>query len=39
MASVNIVEARGDYIHTKTEIMSFIPPLKKIEKKLPKDLF
>jgi hypothetical protein len=32
---------KGDYIHIKTEgkIMSFIPPLKKIEEKLPKDLF
>jgi DNA-binding LytR/AlgR family response regulator len=40
MASVNIVEAKGDYIHIKTETKlcsSFY--LKKIEDKLPKDLF
>ncbi|SDX04088.1 LytR/AlgR family response regulator transcription factor [Flavobacterium degerlachei] len=41
MASVNIVEAKGDYIHIKTEGKNYIvhSTLKKIEDKLPKDLF
>jgi len=41
MASVNVVEARGDYIHIKTEGKNYIvhSTLKKIEDKLPKDLF
>ena len=41
MASVNIVEAKGDYIHIKTENKNYIvhSTLKKIEDKLPKDLF
>lgn len=41
MASVNIVEARGDYIHIKTEGKNYVvhSTLKKIEEKLPKDLF
>ncbi|MEZ7504217.1 LytR/AlgR family response regulator transcription factor [Flavobacterium sp. Arc2] len=40
-ASVNIVEAKGDYIHIKTEGNNYIvhSTLKKIEDKLPKDLF
>ncbi len=39
--SVNIVEAKGDYIHIKTETKNYIvhSTLKKIEAKLPKDLF
>ncbi len=38
---VNIVEAKGDYIHIKTEGKNYIvhSTLKKIEDKLPKDLF
>ncbi|UQD55846.1 LytTR family DNA-binding domain-containing protein [Flavobacterium sp. K5-23] len=41
IASVNIVEAKGDYIHIKTEGNNYIvhSTLKKIEDKLPKDLF
>lgn len=41
IASVNIVEAKGDYIHIKTEGKNYIvhSTLKKIEDKLPKDLF
>jgi DNA-binding LytR/AlgR family response regulator len=39
--SVNVVEAKGDYIHIKTDIKNHIvhSTLKKIEDKLPKDLF
>ncbi len=39
--SVTIVEAKGDYIHIKTENKNYIvhSTLKKIEDKLPKDLF
>jgi len=39
--SVTIVEAKGDYIHIKTETKNYIvhSTLKKIEDKLPKDLF
>ncbi|MEL1240892.1 LytR/AlgR family response regulator transcription factor [Flavobacterium flavipallidum] len=41
IASVNIVEAKGDYIHIKTEHKNYIvhSTLKKIEDKLPTDLF
>jgi two-component system response regulator LytT len=41
MASVNIVEAKGDYIHIKTDGKNYVvhSTLKKIESKLPKDLF
>lgn len=41
IALVNIVEAKGDYIHIKTETKNYIvhSTLKKIEDKLPKDLF
>jgi two-component system response regulator LytT len=41
MALVNIVEAKGDYIHIKTDGKNYIvhTTLKKIEEKLPKDLF
>lgn len=41
MTSVNIVEARGDYIHIKTEGKNYVvhSTLKKIEEKLPKHLF
>jgi two-component system response regulator LytT len=41
MALVNIVQAKGDYIHIKTESKNYIvhTTLKKIEDKLPKDLF
>lgn len=41
IASINIVEAKGDYIHIKTENKNYIvhSTLKKIEDKLPKDLF
>ncbi|MBF4494516.1 response regulator transcription factor [Flavobacterium sp. JLP] len=40
-ASVNIVEAKGDYIHIKTENKNYVvhSTLKKIEDKLPKSLF
>jgi DNA-binding LytR/AlgR family response regulator len=40
MASVNIVQAKG-YIHIKTEDRNYVvhSTLKKIEDKLPKDLF
>lgn len=39
--SVNIIEAKGDYIHIKTESKNYIvhSTLKKIEDKLPTDLF
>ena len=39
--SVLIVEAKGDYIHIKTEGKNYVvhSTLKKIEDKLPKDLF
>lgn len=39
--SVNIIEAKGDYIHIKTEVKNYIvhSTLKKIEDKLPKDIF
>jgi two-component system response regulator LytT len=39
--SIKIVEAKGDYIHIKTETKNYIvhSTLKKIEEKLPKDLF
>lgn len=39
--SVTIVEAKGDYIHIKTEGKNYVvhSTLKKIEDKLPKDLF
>lgn len=39
--SVNIVEAKGDYIHIKTDTKNYIvhSTLKKIEEKLPHDLF
>lgn len=39
--SINIVEAKGDYIHIKTEGKNYIvhSTLKKIEDKLPKDIF
>lgn len=41
MASVNLVEAKGDYILIKTENKNYTvhSTLKKIEDKLPKDLF
>jgi two-component system response regulator LytT len=41
MALVNIIEAKGDYIHIKTDGKNYIvhSTLKKIEDKLPKDLF
>jgi DNA-binding LytR/AlgR family response regulator len=41
MASVNSIEAKGDYIHIKTEGKNYIvhSSLKKIEDKLPKDSF
>lgn len=40
-SAVNIVEAKGDYIHIKTEGKNYVvhSTLKKIEDKLPKDLF
>ncbi|NHM07420.1 response regulator transcription factor [Flavobacterium sp. CYK-4] len=40
-AAVNIVEAKGDYIHIKTEGKNYVvhSTVKKIEDKLPKDLF
>lgn len=40
-SKVNIVEAKGDYIHIKTENKNYVvhSTLKKIEEKLPKDLF
>jgi len=39
--TVTIVEAKGDYIHIKTEGKNYVvhSTLKKIEDKLPKDLF
>ncbi|MFP9118946.1 LytR/AlgR family response regulator transcription factor [Flavobacterium sp. RNTU_13] len=39
--SVNVVEAKGDYIHIKTEAKNYIvhSTLKKIEEKLPQHLF
>jgi DNA-binding LytR/AlgR family response regulator len=41
MATVNSIEAKGDYIHIKTEGKNYVvhSTLKKIEDKLPKDLF
>jgi DNA-binding LytR/AlgR family response regulator len=41
IASVNIIQAKGDYIHIKTESKNYIvhSTLKKIEDKLPKDVF
>jgi len=41
IASVNVVEAKGDYIHIKTEQKNYIvhSTLKKIEEKLPETLF
>jgi DNA-binding LytR/AlgR family response regulator len=39
MASVNIVQAKGDYIHTEDRNYVVHSTLKKIEDKLPKDLF
>lgn len=41
IASVNVVEAKGDYIHIKTEQKNYIvhSTLKKIEEKLPASLF
>ena len=41
IASINIVEAKGDYIHIKTESKNYIvhSTLKKIEEKLPATLF
>jgi DNA-binding LytR/AlgR family response regulator len=41
MASVTIIEAKGDYIHIKTDGKNYVvdSTLKKIEDKLPKDLF
>lgn len=40
-ATVNIVEAKGDYIHIKTENKNYVvhSTLKKIEDKLPESLF
>ncbi|MBB1192625.1 DNA-binding response regulator [Flavobacterium sp. SOK18b] len=39
--SVNVIEAKGDYIHIKTDHKNYIvhSTMKKIEDKLPKDLF
>jgi len=39
--SVTLIEAKGDYIHIKTDVKNYIvhSTLKKIEDKLPKDLF
>lgn len=39
--SVTVVEAKGDYIHIKTDTKNYVvhSTLKKIEDKLPKDLF
>ncbi|WP_298391708.1 LytTR family DNA-binding domain-containing protein [Flavobacterium sp.] len=39
--SVSVVEAKGDYIHIKTDVKNYVvhSTLKKIEDKLPKDLF
>lgn len=39
--TVNIIEAKGDYIHIKTEAKNYIvhSTLKKIEDKLPKEVF
>jgi two-component system, LytTR family, response regulator LytT len=39
--SVSVVEAKGDYIHIKTDTKNYVvhSTLKKIEDKLPKDLF
>jgi two-component system response regulator LytT len=41
IASVNVVEAKGDYIHIKTDSKNYIvhSTLKKIEEKLPSSLF
>jgi two-component system response regulator LytT len=40
-ALVHVIEAKGDYIHIKTENKNYVvhSTLKKIEDKLPKDLF
>lgn len=40
-SAVNVIEAKGDYIHIKTETKNYIvhSTLKKIEDKLPKELF
>ena len=39
--TVTVVEAKGDYIHIKTDVKNYVvhSTLKKIEDKLPKDLF
>jgi DNA-binding LytR/AlgR family response regulator len=39
--SVNVIEAKGDYIHIRTDTKNYIvhSTMKKIEDKLPKDLF
>ena len=39
--SVNVIEAKGDYIHIKTDTKNYIvhSAMKKIEDILPKDLF
>ncbi|MCG9791622.1 LytR/AlgR family response regulator transcription factor [Flavobacterium algicola] len=39
--SVNVIEAKGDYIHIKTETKNYVvhSTLKKIEDKLPTDIF
>lgn len=39
--TVTVVEAKGDYIHIKTDVKNYVvhSTLKKIENKLPKDLF
>ena len=41
IASINLIEAKGDYIHIKTETKNYIvhSTLKKIEEKLPTSLF
>jgi DNA-binding LytR/AlgR family response regulator len=41
MQSIYLVEAKGDYIHLKTETNNYIvhSSLKKIHEKLPADLF
>ncbi|MCO6149179.1 LytTR family DNA-binding domain-containing protein [Flavobacterium sp. NRK1] len=41
IASINLIEAKGDYIHIKTESKNYIvhSTLKKIEEKLPSSLF
>jgi two-component system, LytTR family, response regulator LytT len=39
--SIQVVEAKGDYIHIKTDLKNYVvhSTLKKIEEKLPKNLF